>query len=57
MFRWHASLFPTGRSGMRRITVGGWRNDSNGPINNVLEIDPVLKGHRASGVRDHSAIR
>ena len=23
LFGWHASLFPTGRSGMRRITVGG----------------------------------
>ncbi len=22
---WHAALFPTGRSGMHRITVGGWR--------------------------------
>jgi Fic family protein len=22
---WHCALFPTGRSGMRRITVGGWR--------------------------------
>src|SRR5271170_3251973 len=29
---WHASLFPTGRSGMRRITVGGWRNESDGPM-------------------------
>ncbi len=25
LFDWHASLFPTGRSGMRRITVGAWR--------------------------------
>ena len=32
LFGWHASLFPTGRSGMRHITVGGWRNDSNGPM-------------------------
>ena len=24
---WHAALFPTGRSGMLKITVGGWRND------------------------------
>jgi Fic family protein len=32
LFGWHASLFPTGRSGMRRITVGGWRNDSDGPM-------------------------
>ena len=25
LFGWHASLFPTGRSGMRRIAVGAWR--------------------------------
>jgi len=25
LFGWHASLFPTGRSGLRRITVGAWR--------------------------------
>ena len=32
VFAWHASLFPTGRSGMRRIKVGAWREDSSGPI-------------------------
>jgi Fic family protein len=25
LFGWHASLFPTGRSSMRRITAGAWR--------------------------------
>src|SRR5712675_1854632 len=25
LFGWHASLFPTGRSGMTRIQVGAWR--------------------------------
>lgn len=25
LFDWHAALFPTGRSGMQKITVGGWR--------------------------------
>jgi len=25
LFNWHASLFPTARSGMRKITVGAWR--------------------------------
>lgn len=30
LFAWHASLFPTGRSGMRIITVGGWRDDIGG---------------------------
>ena len=29
---WHSSLFPTGQTGMRRITVGGWRDDSAGPM-------------------------
>lgn len=32
LFAWHAALFPTGRSGMRIIHVGDWRNDSNGPM-------------------------
>ncbi len=26
LFGWHAALFPTGRSGMHRITVGAWRS-------------------------------
>lgn len=29
---WHAALFPTGRSGMARITVGAWRLDQDGPM-------------------------
>jgi len=29
---WHASLFPTGFSGMRKIAVGAWRDDSLGPM-------------------------
>jgi Fic family protein len=29
---WHASLFPTGRSGMQRITVGAWRPEAAGPM-------------------------
>jgi Fic family protein len=32
LFAWHASLFPTGRSGMTRIIVGGWRDESAGPM-------------------------
>ena len=30
LYDWHAALFPTGRSGMRRMTVGAWRDDSAG---------------------------
>jgi Fic family protein len=32
LFGWHASLFPTGRSGMSKINVGQWRTDENGPM-------------------------
>ncbi|MDX8385854.1 MAG: Fic family protein [Gallionella sp.] len=32
LFAWHASLFPTDRSGMSKIRVGNWRDDSNGPM-------------------------
>lgn len=32
LFAWHAALFPTGRSGMAKIRVGGWRDDSRGPV-------------------------
>ena len=32
LFDWHAALFPTGRSGMSRINVGGWRDDKKGPM-------------------------
>jgi Fic family protein len=32
LFAWHAALFPTGRSGMRKIIVGAWRDDSHGPM-------------------------
>jgi len=32
LFAWHAALFPTGRSGMRKIRAGSWRDDSNGPM-------------------------
>jgi Fic family protein len=32
LFGWHAALFPTGRSGMEKITVGNWRTDENGPM-------------------------
>ncbi len=32
MCGWHSALFPTGRSGMYKITVGEWRNDEHGPM-------------------------
>lgn len=32
LFDWHAALFPTGRSGMYKITVADWRKDTSGPM-------------------------
>lgn len=32
LFDWHAALFPTGRSGIYKITVANWRKDANGPM-------------------------
>lgn len=43
LFDWHASLFPTGRSGMVKIRVGAWRDDSDGPMQVVS--GPIGKEH------------
>jgi Fic family protein len=32
LFAWYSALFPTGRTGMRKIIVGAWRNDADGPM-------------------------
>ncbi len=32
LFDWHAALFPTGRSGMFKITVANWRKHTTGPM-------------------------
>ena len=32
LFNWHAALFPTGRSGILQITVGGWRTPDIGAM-------------------------
>jgi Fic family protein len=32
LFGWHASLFPTGWSGMHAIDVGAWRDDRTAPM-------------------------
>jgi len=32
LFCWHAALFPTGHSGMAKITIGAWRNDRSDPM-------------------------
>ena len=32
LFGWHSALFPNGRSGLYKIRVAHWRDDSNGPM-------------------------
>ena len=32
LFRWHASLFPGGLSGLHKIITGAWRDDRRGPM-------------------------
>lgn len=32
LFAWHAALFPTGFSGLRKSIVGSWRTDYDGPM-------------------------
>ena len=32
LFDWHSSLFPAGRSGIRKITPAAWRTDLRGPM-------------------------
>jgi len=32
LLAWHAALFPTGRSSLRKINVGAWRDDRGGPM-------------------------
>jgi Fic family protein len=43
LFGWHAALFPTGRSGMRKINVGNWRTEDTGPMQVVS--GPVGREH------------
>ena len=48
LFSWHASLFPTGYSGMRKIKVARWRNDSRGPMQVVSEASGRERIHFAA---------
>jgi Fic family protein len=43
LFGWHAALFPTSRSGMLKIVVGGWRTEQSGAMQVVS--GPVGREH------------
>jgi Fic family protein len=52
---WHASLFPTGRSGMTRITVGAWRKEDAGPMQVVSGPYGRTRVHFEAPAADHIA--
>jgi len=45
LFDWHAALFPTGWSGMHKITVGGWRTSKSGTMQVVSGVMGKEKVH------------
>ena len=45
LFGWHAALFPAGRSGMRKITVGAWRPPQADPMRVVSQKGPIERVH------------
>ena len=59
LFGWHSALFPAGHSGMRKIVVGTWRDDHNGPMQIVSGPVGKQKVHYeappAAGVRNEMA--
>jgi hypothetical protein len=48
LYDWQAALFPTGRSGMQRIEVGGWRTIDSGPMQVVSGVVGLEKIHFAA---------
>jgi Fic family protein len=55
LFAWHAALFPTGRSGMNKIRVGCWRDDSGGPMQVVSGPIGREKAHYEAPPASHVA--
>jgi Fic family protein len=45
LFGWHAALFPTGRSGLRRSIAGAWRDAKTGPMQVVSGPDNRQRVH------------
>lgn len=45
LFGWHAALFPTGRSGLQKITVGAWRLPDADPMQVVSQKGPIERIH------------
>ena len=57
---WHGALFPTSRSGLRRITVGAWRKPEGGAMQIVSEVRlgrPVVRFRAPAAERVHDEMR
>lgn len=57
LFSWQASLFPTGRRGMQKITVGAWRTDSKGPMQVVSGAIGHVNGYTFRRRKRHCLLR
>ena len=45
LFAWHAALFPTGRNGLHKVTVGAWRPPEVDPMQVVSQKGPIERVH------------
>jgi len=57
LFGWQAALFPTGHSGVHRITVGAWRDDAKGPMQVVFRANGSGERHLRSAICPTSRCR
>ncbi len=53
LFGWHAALFPTGYSGLSKISVGAWRDDASGPMQVVSGPSGRQRVHYEAPPADH----
>jgi Fic family protein len=55
LFAWHAALFPTGYSGLTKISTGVWRDDAHGPMQVVSGPMHRQRVHFEAPPADHLA--
>ena len=55
LFSWHAALFPTGYSGLAKISVGAFRDDADGPMRVVSRHGMMERVHFAAPAADRLA--
>ena len=55
LFSWHAALFPTGYSGLVKISVGAFRDDADGPMRVVSRHGMMERVHFVAPAADRLA--